>query len=84
MSIRNFSRRFKNAVGKPALTYGVDLKIDAAKELLKETNLSHQDIADHLGYKDNSFFSRQFKQKTQLTAGEYRQMVRGKLFNLIN
>jgi len=82
MSIRNFSRRFKNAVGKSPLAYGVDLKIQSAQELLKETNLSHQDIADHLGYKDNAFFARQFKLKTKLTPGEYRQMVRGKLFNI--
>ncbi len=82
MSSRNFSRRFKNAVGKSPLAYGVDLKIKAAQELLRETNLSHQDIADHLGYKDNAFFARQFKQKSKLTAGEYRGMVRGKLFNV--
>lgn len=81
MSLRNFSRRFKNAVGKTPLLYGVDLKINAAQELLRDTNLNHQDIADHLGYKDNGFFARQFKQKTHLTPGEYREMVRGKLFN---
>jgi transcriptional regulator GlxA family with amidase domain len=80
MSTRNFSRRFKNAVGKSPLAYGVDLKITAAQELLKETNLSHQDISDHLGYKDNAFFARQFKQKVKMTASEYREMVRGKLF----
>ncbi len=82
MSSRNFSRRFKSAVGKSPLAYGVDLKIKAAQELLKQTNLNHQDIADHLGYKDNAFFARQFKQKTKLTPGEYREMVRGKLFNI--
>lgn len=82
MSSRNFSRRFKNAVGKSPLAYGVDLRIKAAQELLKETNLNHQDISDHLGYKDNAFFARQFKQKINLTPGEYRQMVRGKLFNI--
>ncbi len=82
MSTRNFSRRFKSAVGKSPSAYGVDLKIKAAQELLRETNLNHQDIADHLGYKDNAFFARQFKQKTKLTAGEYREMVRGKLFNI--
>ncbi|MFT5450755.1 MAG: transcriptional regulator GlxA family with amidase domain [Enterobacterales bacterium] len=82
MSSRNFSRRFKSAVGKSVLNYGIDLKVQAAKELLKDTNLSHQDIADQLGYKDNAYFSRQFKQKIKLTPGDYREMVRGKLFNL--
>jgi len=48
--------------------------------LLKDTNLSHQDIADQLGFKDVAYFSRQFKLKNDLTPGAYRQMVRGKLF----
>ncbi|MGX5173197.1 GlxA family transcriptional regulator [Aliikangiella sp. IMCC44653] len=82
MSERNFSRRFKAAVGKSALGYAIDLKIQAARELLKKTNLSHQDIADQVGFKDVAYFSRQFKKKNQLTASEYREMVRGKLFNL--
>ncbi len=82
MSTRNFSRRFKSAVGRSARAYGVDLKIKGAQDLLKETNLNQQDIADHLGYKDNTYFCRQFKQRTDLTPAEYRQMVRGKLFNI--
>ena len=82
MSVRNFSRRFKAAVGKSALAYGLDLKMEAARELLKETNLSHQDIADQVGFKDAAYFSRQFKEKNKLTPKEYREMVRGKLFNV--
>ncbi len=81
MSKRNFTRRFKLAVGQSPFSYALTLKIEAAKELLKETNLNHQDIADHLGYKDNAFFARQFKAKTNLTPGQYRTMVRGKLFD---
>jgi len=81
MSIRHFSRRFKAAVGKAPLAYANDLKINAAKELLRETNLAHQDIADQLGYKDNGYFARQFKQLTKLTPSQYRQMVRAKLFS---
>jgi len=81
MSDRHFSRRFKAAVGKAPLAYANDLKINAAKELLRETNLAHQDIADQLGYKDNGYFARQFKQVTKLTPSQYRQMVRAKLFS---
>ncbi len=84
MSTRHFSRRFKTAVGKSPLAYANDLKINAAKELLRETNLSHQDIADQLGYKDNGYFARQFKQLTKLTPSRYRQMVRAKLFTTQN
>ena len=80
MSVRNFSRRFKAAVGKSVLAYGMELKMQVGRELLKETNLSHQDIADRLGFKDVAYFSRQFKLKNDLTPGAYRLMVRGKLF----
>ncbi|TQV72952.1 helix-turn-helix domain-containing protein [Aliikangiella marina] len=82
MSVRNFSRRFKAAVGKSALSYGADLKIQKAQEMLKDTNLSHQAIADRVGFKDAGYFARQFKIKNKMTPGEYREMVRGKLFNL--
>lgn len=82
MSVRNFSRRFKTAVGMPALAYGMDLKMQMGRELLKETNLSQQDIADQLGFKDSAYFCRQFKLKNKITPGEYREMVRGKIFNL--
>jgi len=82
MSVRNFTRRFKAAVGMSALAYGADLKMQMARELLKETNLSHQDIADRVGFKDSNYFARQFKLKNKMTPGEYRNMVRGKVFNL--
>ena len=81
MSARHFSRRFKTAVGKSPFSYINDLKINAAKELLRETNLLHQEIADQLGYTDNGYFARRFKQSTKLTPSEYRQMVRAKLFS---
>jgi len=80
MSVRNFTRRFKAAVGSSALNYGLAIKMRVARELLKDTNLSHQDIADQLGFKDNGYFARLFKLKNKLTPGEYREMVRGKLF----
>lgn len=82
MSVRNFSRRFKLAVGKSALAYGLEVKMQVARELLKDSNLPLQDIADRLGFKDNAYFSRQFKLKHKMTPTAYREMVRGKLFDL--
>lgn len=82
MSRRNFSRRFKAAIGKSAFNYSLELKMKGARELLKNTNLNLQDIADQLGFKDNAYFSRQFKKENKITPSAYREMVRGKLFNL--
>ncbi len=82
MSCRNFSRRFKDAVGKSAFNYSLELKMKGARELLKDTNLNLQDIADQLGFKDNAYFSRQFKKQNKITPSAYREMVRAKMFNL--
>jgi len=82
MSERNFTRRFKAAVGESALSFGLSLKMKAACDLLKSTNLTTQDIADQVGFKDPAYFSRIFKQRNNLTPGQYRKMVRGKLFNI--
>lgn len=82
MSSRNFSRRFKTAVGKSPFNYSLELKMKAAQDLLKNTNLNLQDIADQLGFRDNAYFSRQFKKQNKVTPSAYRQMVRAKLFNL--
>jgi transcriptional regulator GlxA family with amidase domain len=81
MSERTFSRRFKNAVGQSPLAYGNGLKMQTARELLKDTNLNNSDIADHLGFKESDYFIRLFKQKNGMTPGQYRKMVRGKLFS---
>jgi transcriptional regulator GlxA family with amidase domain len=81
MSERTFSRRFKNAVGQSPLAYGNALKMQTARELLKDTNLNNSDIADHLGFKESDYFIRLFKQKNGMTPGQYRKMVRGKLFS---
>jgi len=82
MSQRNFSRRFKEAVGKSAFNYSLELQMKGARELLKNTNLNLQDIADQLGFKDNAYFSRQFKKQNKITPSAYREMVRAKLFQI--
>ena len=82
LSVRSFNRRFKEASQQTPKQYIQELRIDAAKELLRKTNLSIGDIADHVGYQDVSYFSEIFKRKLGSNPKSYRLSVRNKLFKL--
>lgn len=81
MSVRTLNRRFKSATGKSPIEYLHDIRIATAKELLKNSNLSIDEIADKIGYQDTSYFNKLFKRHLATTASEYRKIVRGKLFH---
>ena len=81
LSQRSFTRRFKMATGIRATQYWQQLRIEAAKDLLASTNLSIQEISDHVGYQDQGHLTRLFKQNLSLTPKDYRAMVRKKLFS---
>ncbi|QUI24331.1 response regulator [Vallitalea pronyensis] len=66
------SMLFKKETGETIKEYLIGLKINRAKVLLKETNLHIVEIADHIGYDNEHYFSRLFKQKTGVTPSQYR------------
>ncbi len=82
MPVRTFTRRFRQALGMTPNQYLQDLRIENGRDLLKTTDLSVQDVADNVGYKDTAYFSRVFKAKVGLTPTEYKKMVRPKLFTV--
>jgi transcriptional regulator GlxA family with amidase domain len=81
MSVRTLNRRFKSATGKSPIEYLHDIRVNTAKELLKNSNLSIDEIAEKVGYQDSSYFNKLFKRHLATTASEYRKIVRGKLFH---
>ena len=81
MSIRTFNRRFKNATEKTPSQYLQEIRVGVAKDLLKTSNLSIQEIALQVGYTDISHLASLFKKYLNITPSEYREVVRGKLFN---
>jgi transcriptional regulator GlxA family with amidase domain len=83
MSIRSFNRRFKNATGKQPIKYLQEVRINAAKDLLKTSNLSIDEIIYKVGYNDSVYFNKLFKKHHGTTAGQYRKTVRAKLFSLL-
>ncbi|MFC0469109.1 helix-turn-helix domain-containing protein [Halalkalibacter kiskunsagensis] len=65
------SRLFKQSTGKSFVQYVTELKIQVAKQMLIETNLSVSEVADHVGYTERTF-SRAFKKITNITPANYR------------
>lgn len=82
MSVRTFNRRFKSATGKSPLQYLQEVRIDTAKDLLKTSNLSINEIAFKVGYQDMGHFTGLFKKLLATTPSEYRSTVRAKLFSV--
>jgi transcriptional regulator GlxA family with amidase domain len=81
LSVRSLNRRFKEATGITPLSYLQKLRINEAKDLLKNSNLSTQEVANQVGYIDVSHFNRLFKRLLTVGPKKYRDMVRAKLFN---
>lgn len=50
----------------------MNIKINTSKELLRFTNLSIKEIANKVGFENSLYFSRLFKQETNLSPSEYR------------
>ncbi|MCY9514044.1 AraC family transcriptional regulator [Paenibacillus apiarius] len=67
-----FSRWFKEKAGRNFQTYISEIRIRKAQELLLETQLTIADIAAKVGFADNLYFSRVFKQKSGMTPSAYR------------
>jgi transcriptional regulator GlxA family with amidase domain len=81
LSQRSFTRRFKQATGINANHYWQQLRIESAQDLLRSSNLSIQEIAYHVGYKDQGHITKLFKKELGITPKEYRKTVRKKLFS---
>ncbi len=56
-------KEFKNVFGTTVFGYIKDLKMEEAKKMLLEQNLSITEISDRIGYKNPQHFSTAFKRK---------------------
>lgn len=73
MSKSHFSRKFKNLTGKTFVTYLNDLRIEAAKKYLTETRQPIYWIAKQVGYADERYFRRIFRERVGDNPKQFRE-----------
>ncbi|MDZ8118464.1 helix-turn-helix transcriptional regulator [Pontiella agarivorans] len=69
----SLSARFSREVGKTAIEYLTELRMEQAKRLLRETSLSIAEVAWASGYRDANYFSRLFKKQNGTTPRSFRR-----------
>lgn len=74
MGRSRLSTNFKNETGINLSDYITTQKIDEAKRLLRYSDKSFTSISTYLGFSSPSHFSKVFKQYTETTPFEYRQL----------
>ena len=75
MSRQRMSQIFKQYFNKTITQYSNTLKLEAAKEMLDNSDQSVIDIAYSLGFESLSAFFTFFRKNTDMTPGEYRETV---------
>ena len=69
-----FSKLFKEEKGETFINFISDKRLEKARQLLAETDLSIKEITAEVGYNDQNYFSRIFKTKYGLSPKEYRKI----------
>lgn len=75
LSSSYLSRLFKRETGTTLTTYLQNVRIEAAKNLLRTTALKSYEVAERVGINDPVYFSRIFKKITGLKPKDYRHSV---------
>lgn len=73
LSSSTFRRRWIDAVGKPPARYLQELRMREACRMLVETNRPIHEIARAVGFVDELYFSRRFKQELRVAPRDYRK-----------
>lgn len=68
-----FSTIFKKDLGVTFTTYLAMQRLNKACQILRETNINVQEIAESIGYSDIQYFYRVFKKEYGITPMEYRK-----------
>ena len=72
-----FSKLFKEKTGENFVEFLTRVRIDKAKEMLKDPDKSMKEICSEVGYGDPNYFSRIFKKVVGVPPTEYRDTLKG-------
>ncbi|WP_294507274.1 helix-turn-helix transcriptional regulator [uncultured Victivallis sp.] len=73
ISTMTLDRMFRSHLGKTPGAYFRELKMETAKELLRQKNLNIQRVADRVGYADPLAFSREFRKYAGVSPSAFRK-----------
>ena len=73
LSPNYLSSLFKKKMGKTISQYITDVRVQHAKELLRDRSMKLYDVAIKTGYKDANYFTKIFKKAVGVTPSEYRE-----------
>lgn len=76
LSVRHFSRAFRQSTGVPPHRWLSKLRIERAKELLRRPDLTLADLALACGFSDQSHFTRTFSAVVGVSPGHWRRSIR--------
>lgn len=72
MSTRNFQRIFRKAVGSSPSDYLLQIRLQKARKLLRESELPVSEIALVCGFNDGNYFIKCFKKANDITPVKFR------------
>jgi len=70
-----FCKLFKQCFDKNFTTYLTELRVEKAKQLLKDMAVNVKEISELVGYRDSNYFTKVFKRMAGVTPSEYRMML---------
>lgn len=73
VSIYYMSRLFKEKMGENYSTYLTRVRMEAAKEMIREYDYPLKTLSDKCGFRSVGYFCRVFKQYTGVTVGEFKE-----------
>jgi AraC-like DNA-binding protein/mannose-6-phosphate isomerase-like protein (cupin superfamily) len=76
LSRASLLRVFRQATGRPPIGYLIELRIEAAKRLLRQGDLEITEIAQEAGFNDGNYFARQFRLVVGCTPSDFRRRAR--------
>lgn len=76
LSRTSLLRIFRQATGKSPVAYLIGLRIEAAKRLLRQSELEVTEIAHATGFNDGNYFARQFRLVVGCAPREFRRRTR--------
>ncbi|MDD3412987.1 MAG: response regulator [Lachnospiraceae bacterium] len=68
-----FSKLFKEETGVNFIEYLTNSRMNKARQLLAETELSMKEVCSEIGYQDPNYFSRIFKKNVGVTPTEFKE-----------